>query len=237
MLESRVMLLSDYAQNYVEKGRKAAEKKSFWGSMINTMAGQKTTTERKLTAGIGDELQPADLVAEDFAPFCKIDDRTIHIKKNASECWVAIVEDDELWDLSDWGEDYCFVTRLLAEVYFMITRDDFHIDEDERTVFQALTGCLEATSNEVIDARNLVYWTLLDNVVEDDVITDEEHETLARIRAELELEDKNVKELHQKIIKQHYEITSKFSDDGRPDLDQIENIKEMAARLGVTVSF
>ncbi|MBU1109784.1 MAG: hypothetical protein KKB51_24090, partial [Candidatus Riflebacteria bacterium] len=164
MLESRVMLLSDYAQNYVEKGRKTAEKSGFWGRMINKMSSNKPA-ERKLTAGVGDELKPADLVDEDFAPFCKIDERTIHIKKTADECWVAVIEDDELWDLTEWGEDYCFVTRLLAEVYFMITRDDFHIDDDEKTVFQALTGCLEATSQEVIDARNLVYWTLLDNVV------------------------------------------------------------------------
>jgi hypothetical protein len=119
----------------------------------------------------------------------------------------------------------------------MITRDDFHIDDDEKTVFQALTGCLEATSDEVSDARNLVYWTLLDNVVEDEVITDEEHETLAKIRKELELDDKNVKELHQKIIDDYYDITCKFSEDDTPDDDQLDNIKEMAARLGVTVKF
>ncbi|PKL50741.1 MAG: hypothetical protein CVV42_01695 [Candidatus Riflebacteria bacterium HGW-Riflebacteria-2] len=236
MLESRVMLLSDYAQKYVEKGRKASEKKGFWGNMIGGVGGSKAS-ERKLTAGLGDELQPGELAAEDFAPFCRIDDRTIYIKKNASECWVAIVEDDALWDLSEWGEDYCFITRFLAEVYFMITRDDFHIDDDERTVFQALAGCIEATGEEIIDARNLVYWTLLDNVVEDEVITDEEHETLARIRKELELDEKNVKDLHQKIIEDYYSITCKFSEDGEPDPDQIENIKEMAARLGVTVKF
>jgi hypothetical protein len=90
----------------------------------------------------------------------------------------------------------------------------------------------------VSDARNLVYWTLLDNVVEDEVITDEEHETLARIRKELELDDTDVKDLHKKIIKDYYEIACKFSDDGQqPDFDQLENIKEMATRLGVTVTF
>ncbi|HAE39404.1 MAG TPA: hypothetical protein DCG57_12310 [Candidatus Riflebacteria bacterium] len=120
----------------------------------------------------------------------------------------------------------------------MVTRDDFHIDEDEKTVFQALTGCLEATDKEVSDARSLVYWTLLDNVVEDEVITDEEHETLARIRKELELDDTDVKDLHKKIIKDYYEIACKFSDDGQqPDFDQLENIKDMATRLGVTVTF
>lgn len=236
MLESRVMLLSDYAQNYLEKGRKAAEKAGFWGRMITAMSGTKQS-ERKITAGVGDELSPEDLAGEDFAPFCKIDDKTIYIKKTTDECWVAVVEDNELWDLTDWGEDYCFITRLLAEVYFMITRDDFRIDDDEKTVFQALTGCLEATSQEVIDARSLVYWTLLDNVVEDEVITDEEHETLARIRAELDLDDKNVAELHQKIIKDYYTIICNFSEDGEPDFDQLENIKEMAKRLGVSVTF
>jgi len=236
MLESRVMLLSDYAQKYVEQGRKASEKKSFWGRMIGGMGGAKPS-KRKLTAGLGDELQPGELAGEDFAPFCSIDDRTIHIKKTANECWVAIVEGDTLWDLSEWGEDYCFITRFLAEVYFMITRDDFHIDEDEKTVFQALTGCIEATSDEVSDARNLVYWTLLDNVIEDEVITDEESETLAKIRKELELDDRNVKELHQKIINDYYEITRKFNEDDEPDPDQLDNIREMAARLGVTVKF
>ncbi len=236
MLESRVMLLSDYAQKYVEKGRKVSEKKNFWGRMIATMAG-KEAVSRKLTAGLGDELRPNELTAEEFAPFCKIDDRIVYIKKNLSECWVAIVEEDALWDLSDWGENSCFITRFLAEVYFMITRDDFHIDDDEKMIFRALAGCLEATSQEVEDARSLVYWTLLDNVVEDAVITEEEEYTLAKIRMELELEDENVQDLHQKIINDYYSIACKFSEDGQPDFDQIEDIKEMATRLGVSVKF
>ncbi|MBU1106365.1 MAG: hypothetical protein KKB51_06830, partial [Candidatus Riflebacteria bacterium] len=72
---------------------------------------------------------------------------------------------------------------------------------------------------------------------EDEVITDEEHETLTKIRIELDLDDKNVNELHQKIINDYYNITCNFSEDGKPDFDQLENIKEMAKRLGVNVTF
>lgn len=236
MLESRVMLLSDYAQKYIEKGRKATEKKNSWGQMIATMPGNESA-DRKLTAGLSDELQPEELTAEDFAPFCKIDERFVYIKKNSSECWVAIVENNELWDLSDWGENGCFIARFLAEIYFMITRDDFHIDCDEKTVFRALAGCLEATSREVEDARNLVYWTLLDNVVEDEIITEEEKETMEKIRTELELGDEDIQDLHKKIINDYYAIACKFAKDGQPDFEQLENIKEMAVRLGVSVKF
>jgi len=229
------MLLSDYAQKYVEKGRATSEKKGFWKRMIGPMAGK--NAPRKLTAGMGEELTLEELAGEAFVPFCSIDDRKIYIKKDAGECWVAIAENDSLWDLSEWGEDYCFITRFLAEIYFMITRDDFRIDEDEKTVFLALVGCLEATSKEVEDARCLVYWTLLDNVVEDEVITDEEDETLARIRQELELADTDIKELHQRIIEDYYNIARKFSEDGNLDDDQLENITAMASRLGVKIKF
>lgn len=231
MLEERVQLLSDYAEKYKEKGLKIVGKKGFWQKLSEDLTSKRP---RLPVAGIGDELEYENLKEEGFVPFCKIDKRIIHAKKAGNECWLAITEDDEVWDLSDWGEDEFFVTQFLAECYFMITRDDFHIDDDERGVFLALVGLLEATQREISDARILVYWTLVENVIEDSVITEEEEATMALIRKALEMPGEDVKELHQKAIQEYYDIVVRYSDE-EPDLEKIASIKVMAEKLGISI--
>lgn len=231
MLEERVKLLSDYAEKYMAKGLKLVGPKGFWQDLTEKLSGR---GKRLPVAGIGDEVPFEYLADEGFAPFCEIDNRIIHVKKDANECWIAITEDEEVWDLSDWGEDEFFVTQLLAECYFMITRDDFRIDEDERGVFLALVGLLEATQNEIADARILVYWTLVENVIEDNVITEEEEATMELIRDALEMKGNDIKELHQKALQEYYDIVIRYSED-EPDLEKIAGIKLMADKLGVSI--
>lgn len=233
MFETRVRLLSDYAELYREKGLKALGAKGFWQQLIATLSAPK---KRAPIAGIGDEISFAQLETEGFAPFCKIDSRIFHVKKEGGELWLAISEDEELWDLSEWGEDIFFVTRLLAECFFMITRDDFRIDEDEQAVFLALVGLLEANSEEVKDARNLVYWTLVENVIDDCEITDEEEETMSQIREALEMDGTDVKELHSKAIQEYYNLVVKFYEGEEPDLEKLDGIKLMADKLGVALA-
>ncbi|MDD2998951.1 MAG: hypothetical protein EOM80_02815 [Erysipelotrichia bacterium] len=234
MFDSRVTLLSDYAEQYVKKGRLANEG-SFWQNMTSIFSRQKP---RPMIYGIDGTGASTDvLLDEGFAPFCKIDERVIHIKKNSDKCAIAISQGDEVWDLSEWGEDYLFVTRFLAECYFMITRDDFHIDEEERTVFLALVGCIDATSQEILDARNILYWTLVDQVMEDDVLTDEELSMMAKIREELELNDFDARELHQKALNDYYELVRRQSTNPETSYEKLERIGEMARILGVKLRF
>ncbi len=232
MFEPRVTLLSDYAETYRQKGLYTVGEKGFWQRLIEAL---KASEKRLPIAGMGDEIGFSQLQSEGFTPFCKIDERIIFAKKTKNEAWIAIAEDEELWDLSDWGEDTFFVTRLLAECYFMITRDDFRIDEDEREVFLSLVGLLQATSDEIKDARNLVYWTLVENVIEDNEITDEEEETMVQIRTALEMEGEDVKELHRKAIQEYYNLVVDFAEGEEPDLEKLASIKEMADKLGVSI--
>jgi len=231
MLNERVKLLTDYAEKYMEKGLQLVGPKGFWQNLSEKLSGK---SQRLPVAGIGDEVPFEHLVEEGFVPFCKIDERIIHVKKNQQECWLAITEDDEVWDLSDWGEDEFFVTQFLAECYFMVTRDDFRIDEDERGVFLSIVGLLEATRREIADARVLVYWTLVENVIEDNVITEEEEATMAMIRDALEMKGEDIKDLHQKALQEYYDIVIRYSD-SEPDLEKIAGIKLMADKLGVSI--
>ncbi len=230
MFDQRVTLLSDYAGQYLQKG-KDAESGSLWKQMISLFAGSRT---RPCISGFAGDLESSDyLIDEGFAPFCKIDDRTIHIRKNHEECQIAISEKGKVWDLSEWGEDYMFVTRFLAECYFMITRDDYHIDDDERTVFRALAGCIQASSREITDARNIVYWTLVEKVVEDGILTQEELDSMQKIRTELEIEDEDVHGLHQKALNDYYNLTVKHNEKSMQTFRELEKIQEMAKILNV----
>ncbi len=232
MLEQRVALLSDYAEQYKQKGLKAIDGPGFW----QKLTGRSGTGGKRLPiAGLGNEIEYKDLEEEGFAPFCKIDSRIIHVKKAADECWIAISEDETLWDLSDWGIDELFVTQFLAECYFMVTRDDFRIDEDERSVFLSLVGLIEATPAEIVDARVLVYWTLVENVIEDSVITDEEERTMEMIREALEMQSEDVQELHRKSLQDYYDMVVKYSEDEEIDLEKLSKIKEMADKLQVEI--
>ena len=230
MFDQRVALLSDYAGQYLKKGE-TIEAGSLWTQMISLFGGNKV---RPGISGFMGNLSSTDfLLDEGFAPFCKIDDRVIHVKKKQDECQIAISENGQVWDLTDWGEDYIFVTRFIAECYFMITRDDFHIDNDERTVFRALIGCIEATSREIVDARNIVYWTLVEKVVEDGVLTDEELATMEKIRNELEIDSSDVHNLHIKALNDYYELVRKQLGEDDDGLEQLEKIQEMARLLNV----
>ncbi len=230
MFDQRVALLSDYAGQYLQKGRDS-ESGGLWNQMIGLFGTQKV---RPGISGFKGELDNTDfLFDEGFAPFCKIDERVIYLKKNQEECQIAIAANGKVWDLSDWGEDYMFVTRFIAECYFMITRDDFHIDDDERTVFRALVGCIEATAKEIVDARNIVYWTLVEKVVEDGVVTDDELAAMKKIRDELELDSHDVDSLHQKALNDYYDLVRQQSREAEDGLEQLEKIQEMARLLNV----
>ncbi len=230
MFDQRVTLLSDYAGQYMQKGQDR-ETGGLWKQMIGLFGSQKV---RPGISGFQGKLDSTDyLLDEGFALFCKIDNRYIHIKKNQEECQIAISEGGKVWDLTDWGEDYIFITRFIAECYFMITRDDYHIDDDERMVFRALVGCIEASSQEIIDARNIVYWTLVEKVVEDGVVTEEELSAMAKIREELEIDSHDVKDLHIKALNDYYDLVRQRHDDECDGLEELEKIQEMARLLGV----
>jgi hypothetical protein len=229
MFESRVTLLSDYASAYSEKGLRLAGEKGFWQRLIDKLVPKKRSF---MVAGIGTEIEFEDLEAEGFAPFCKIEDRYFYVGKTNEACWVAISENTEIWDLSDWGDNSFFVANLLAEVYFMIVRDDYKIDEDERSVFLALVGLLEATGQEISDARNLVYLTLVEEVISDNEVTAEEEATMSVIRNALEIKTDDVNNMHRIAIQEYYNMAIEFSDG---DIEILARIKSMADRLGVSI--
>ena len=230
MFDQRVTLLSDYAGQYLQKGQES-ETGCLWNNMINLFGSRRS---RPGISGFQGQLENADYLSDEgFAPFCKIDDRVIHVKKNQEECVIAISQNDKVWDLTTWGEDYMFVTRFIAECYFMITRDDYHIDDDERTVFRAIAGCIEATSREILDARNIVYWTLVEKVVEDGVVTEEELSIMAKIRNELEIDSQNVEDLHTKALNDYYDLVRQQHKESDYGLEELEKIQAMAALLNV----
>lgn len=235
MTEPRVGLLSDFARSFVEKGRiiTCETEKGVWSEVLKSMSCSDMSRGRFIS-GIATELHLEQLLSEGFIPFCKIENRKVFIQKSDHECWVAITEDDIVWDLTEWGENYCFATRFMAEIYFMITRDDFFIDEEENLAFQALAGCIEITKRELTDARCLVYWTLLDHVIKDEVITEEEEKTMEMVREALQMENKDIVELHEKIIVDYCKITLEFNEGKKLDSEQISNIKAMTSKLGIS---
>lgn len=234
MLVLRVRLLSDYAERYLEKARKLPKETGFWASMNRLFSGNRGR-KFKIFGSCGGEATEEELVSEGFAAFCEIDKRRIYFKKTSQDCEVAIKQGKEIWDMSDWGTDREFVVRFIAECYFMVTRDDFRIDDDEQKVIQALIGYIEPTREEVDEARGMVYWSLIENVIEDNEVTEDESYTMNRIREALQINEKDVFELHRKALLQRYEELRENADENEEiDLISFEKLKRMAERLGIS---
>ncbi|MEW6711957.1 MAG: hypothetical protein AB1403_19195, partial [Candidatus Riflebacteria bacterium] len=116
------------------------------------------------------------------------------------------------------------------------TRDDFQIDDEEKLVLQAVIGYIEPSVEEIEEARNLVYWTLVENVLEDEVVTDDESETMFMIRQALALNEKDVYEIHRlSLLSRYNELREAQKEEKEIDLASFERLKRMADRLGISV--
>ncbi|MGM0600800.1 MAG: hypothetical protein ACQETH_13400 [Candidatus Rifleibacteriota bacterium] len=233
MFESRVKLLSDYAATYSEQLKHQNDGSPFWQALMALFTGSRRDLH---ISGPVEELPEteAELENEGFAPFCEIDGRKIYFRKKADNIEVSIWQDREPWDLSEWGTGKEFVIRFIAECYFMVTRDDFKIDEEEHRVLKALIGYIQPTQDEIVQARNTVYWTLVEKVLEDNLVTDEESETLNKIREALEIDDSDAKEIHEQSLLEKFNLAKEAANENNQlDLEQLEKIKRMADRLGI----
>jgi hypothetical protein len=233
MFASRVKLLSDYAERYGSKAEKMCKNKGFWCSLFELLDPKERSFSISGTDLIG--VDESELLTDSFAPFCEIDGRKFYFKKDQFVCQAAILSGNKTWDLSTWGADSDFIQRLIAECYFMVTRDDYRIDEDEQKVLQALIGYLEPTSFEINAARNMVYWTLIDKVIEDNLVTEEESDAMQKIREALNIDEQDVYELHTKALKDRYEeLKQESQKDSQIDLMKLEQLKNMAEKMGIS---
>ena len=233
MFESRVKLLSDYAASYSEQQKHQNDGSPFWQGLMALFTG---TRRDLLISGPAEELPETEAELENagFAPFCEIDGRKIYFRKKADNIEVSIWQNRAPWDLSEWGSGKEFVVRFIAECYFMVTRDDFKIDDEENKVLKALIGYIQPTQNEIIQARNTVYWSLVEKVLEDNLVTDEESDTLYKIREALEIEESDAKTIHGQALLERFNLAKEAAkENNQLNLEQFEKIKRMADRLGI----
>lgn len=233
MFASRVRLLSDYAERYHARINELPRETGFWAALMSIFKDSKRKQE--IFGYSGAATSASELVEDGFAPFCEIDQRRIYFQKSPDEIQVAIIKGEEIWNLSDWGVGKEFVTRFIAECFFMVTRDDLKIDEEEQKVLNAIIGYIEPSQEEVEMARNMVYWTLVENVIEDDIVTEEESETMLKIRQALAVDEKYVYQLHKRaLIERYQDLKNTTDNENEIDLTRFEKLKRMADRLGIS---
>jgi hypothetical protein len=235
-MEARVCLLSDLARSCLEKPAERQAPRGFWSSLSTLFGKERGDVEARPCPF--DNPFEKQLLDEGYIPFCKIGDIRFLVKEEGPHRYLAIMENGQTWDLSEWGSGTIFRSRLVAETYFMVTKDDFRIDEQEAEVLRAIFAFFQVTSEEIAAAKELVYWTLVENTMEDGVITDEEQETMARITAALELSDEDRLELHRRAIDQRFnELFSRPAGAPPPTEADIATICEMARRFGLEEEF
>jgi hypothetical protein len=231
-MEERVCLTSDYARQFTTKASVRTANKGFWSNLLerfNESRGEITLQPTSLAAP-----NPGSLEGLGYQPFCKIGEVRVHIREFGNLREVAILEDGQPWDLSEWGAGPTFKSRLVAEMYFMVTRDDFQIDEQEATVLMALFNCIRPSPEQIAEAKEMVYWTLVENTMEDGVITDEEQEVMGMIRVALELTPTEVATLHCKAVEERLrEIIMRPDGEPAPTLTEVDQALQMADRLQV----
>jgi len=234
-MSERVCLLSEVAEKFYAEPPGASAKKGFWSSL----GGLLGTGKAKITVERADPqlLRPDDFNAAGFVPFAKIGEVFIHLKIAGNHREVAVIENDTPWDLSDWGEADTFRSRFLAECYFMVTKDDFQIDEHETKVLHALFNCLQPSSQEIIEAKGMVYWTLVASTMEDRVLTEEEMDTMDKVIAALELSKDDLRILHENAILDKFTELRDNAEQDPVTEEKIEMIERMAANVGLDPTF
>jgi hypothetical protein len=175
----------------------------------------------------------ADLSARGFGPFARIRTVRLHVLPSQRVQEIVFEENGAFWDLSEWGEKTHFKSRVLAECYFLVTRDDFQIDAAEAEVLRALTTFLQPAHFEAAMAREIVYWSLVDHVLEDNVLSEEEEGILERIAIALSLTRHEQNTLHLKAIREKLEGLATRTEGQTITMAEIDAVLAMAERLRV----
>lgn len=208
--------------------------KGFWAG-LKTLFG-KTGGSRRLSLPPVGGLKSADLEPKGFQPFCQVRDVGMWIMEEADVCHLVFSRNGEIWDISEWNETGMLGARVLAEFYFMVIKDDFQIDAEERKVLQAVTSLLQIPTDQIEAAKALVFWSLVDSVCEDDVVTDEENEQLGKIIKALEISANEQMDLSVRMVKEKFEEILQEA----PPRDivevRVDKIRNMAKMLGVADS-
>ena len=179
----------------------------------------------------------SQLANSGFIPFCKIGDVRLYLKIEGSSRSMAIYENGKPWELEEWGGGSDLKSRTIAEFYFLVTKDDFRIDESESQVILALINCIEPTADEVAQAKTMVYWTLIESTLEDGILTDEEQDSMYKIQQALELSQKELDVLHKKAIQERFEELVDRPADLPVTLKEIDSIIELGHILGLDPEF
>jgi Na+-transporting NADH:ubiquinone oxidoreductase subunit NqrC len=234
-MTERVCLLSEVAERFHAQPSAPAAKKGFWSGLASFLGTRK---DEITVASAGSHFETGEaLGVADFVPFAKIGDVFIYIKVSGNHREVALVENDKPWDLTEWQESGAFRSRFLAECYFMVTKDDYQIDEQEAKVLHALFNCLNPSSEEIAEAKAMVYWVLVAYTMEDRVLTEEEMDTMDKVIAALELTKEDLQNLHETAIREKFnELATNVETDPVTE-EKIAMIERMAANVGLDPTF
>jgi hypothetical protein len=197
-METRAFLLSPTAETYaIRQPVASAPQAGFWAGVKEFF---KPAPARHTC--VGEQIHPEEgqRRAQGYLPFCRVDDISLWIQETNTEKKLALFRAEVPLDLADWGTGSELKCRLISEFYFLVTKDDFKIDDEEARVMMALINFLQPTPDEITYSRQLVYWSLVNVVCEDNIITSEERATTQAIAAALDIPPSEYKTLHQKII-------------------------------------
>jgi len=228
-MENQVCLLSREAEDFLVKKSAQNAKTGFWAEIQNFFSKQEKgiIVEAAPFEGLSEEV----MAPSGFFPFCRIREVKTFVKTKDNRRVIAIFENGKPWDISEWGTGSDFKIRVIAEFYFMVTKDDFKIDSNEANVLLALFNCLDPSAQEIQTAKEMVYWTLVENVMEDGIVTDEEQEIMQKIRIAFDLSEKEQKELHVKAIEKKFDEL--LSSGEKPLQKGLDDLIEMGRRLGI----
>lgn len=231
-MEKSVRLLSSFAESFFQSSSSpSAAKKGFWNSVRNFFSSEKNeTTFRKPSLG---KITPEELKARGYTGFAQVREVAIWVKSEGNSHEIVFLEKGESWNLEEWGDGSTLKSRLIAELYFLVTKDDFQIDKDEAVVMLAFTSFVKPTADEISDAKTMVYWTLVESVMEDGIITEEEQGTMAKITTALDLSSAELTVLHERAIESQLQETFEGP---RPDeevLSRVEKTVQMARTLKI----
>lgn len=232
-MTQQAQLMSDFARECAAKGDWRVSTTPFWVRLLGTTLPQRSNAVR-LTHPPYPPQSLEEIAKRGFAPFISLGEIQLFERLGAGDTReIVLFNGSDFWDTEEWHEVGNFKSRLLAELYFRATRDDLHIDEQEQEVLRAVTGLIQPDRAELGLARSMLYWTLVDKVLEDDVVTDEEQTTMQLIQQELGLTAEELVDVHREGLKEKILVLRKRYAGTVVPFGPIDELHLIAGRLGL----
>lgn len=211
MQKLRIRYISDFGKKLLDKTLESIDREAktnilynkFWSFLQLVLENNQETkikTQNKIKVCELENYNEEALVNLHYRLLCQIDNIKIFVKEENNVKYLALLENNKMWDLSEWGEDTQLKIKIAVETFFMTLNDNLQIDADEINILLVIYKFFEHNIQEIKEAKTTIYLHLVQNLIDDGLLSKEEDEIVKKIINSLDISPLEKKELDLKAF-------------------------------------